>query len=215
MLIKKAGILVLFATFFIVVLGYGQKAPANAERIRQLREEIAKRESPDVPADLVELNRSKLIERRAELRTLLKVEIENLRKHRNVMGSSLTQEEAQKIDESIQSYLSEIARLGESMQRDLAADGSNPQMIARSGTAAPTATPLPTPSPTPLPTPSPTPSPTPTPNIAPATAETDAKTSTSHLNCDDVNGSKIASSGVDKIICGLVRDLPKQAQKRA
>src|SRR6185503_7760345 len=130
MIIKKAGLVLLAAAFVFVALNYGQSAQQNAERIRQLREEIAKRESADVPADLLDLNRSKLIERRAELRTLLKVEIDNLRKHRSLMGSALTREESQTIDESIRSYTEEIARLASAMQRDLAADGST-QTIAR------------------------------------------------------------------------------------
>lgn len=100
----------------------GQTAQSNAERIRQLREEISKRETADVPNDLVDLNRDKLIERRAELRTLLKVEIESLKKHRVLLAAAITPEETQKIDDSIRGYSSEIDRLNTAIRNALSAD---------------------------------------------------------------------------------------------
>src|SRR5213593_834628 len=103
MLTKKATTFLLLLTLLATSIGSaGQSAQSNSERIRQLREEITKRQTADVPGDLAELNRSKLIERRAELRTLLKVEIDNLRKHRTLLGSFITAEETQKIDDSLQ-----------------------------------------------------------------------------------------------------------------
>lgn len=223
MFIKKAGLLSLAAALFLAVITYGQGAQQNADRIRQLRDEIAKRETVDAPADLVELNRSKLIERRAELRTLLKVEIANLRKHRNTMGSTLTREESQKIDESIQSYSEEIARLANAIQDDLTADGAT-QTVARAGAApSPTITLLPSPAATPVPTSSPTP--TPTPDIAAATADNNKKTD-AYLNCDDVlqlkqagatpqpsPPAKTSFSEIDKVICRMAKDIPARAKQ--
>ena len=100
----------------------GQSAASDLQRIRQLREEIQKRENAQTPDDLVELNQSKLIERRAELRTLLKNEMAKVRRHQADMGTIITPQETQRIDDLLQTYSAEVERLGSDMQRDLAAD---------------------------------------------------------------------------------------------
>ncbi|HKO60473.1 MAG TPA: hypothetical protein VJV03_04880 [Pyrinomonadaceae bacterium] len=120
MLMKSARLLLLLATVAITTgLVLGQSAQSNNEKIRRLRDEITKRQTADVPADVADLNQSILIERRAELRTALKVEVENLRKHRAFLGSSATLEEIQKIEDSLQSYAAEIDRLATEIANDL------------------------------------------------------------------------------------------------
>src|ERR1043166_7716995 len=87
-----------------------QTASENAAKIKDLRAEIKKREQPDMPADLQELNRSILLERRAQLRTALRVEIENLQKRKAELGGFLTDEEKAKIASVVGDYENEIKK---------------------------------------------------------------------------------------------------------
>src|SRR5215213_1467578 len=85
-----------------------QETQSNGEKIRMLREEIQKRETAAVPDDLRDLSRSKLMERRAELRTLLRVAIDDLKNYRAHLAAMITPEESQKIENSIQGYGAEM-----------------------------------------------------------------------------------------------------------
>jgi len=227
--------LLLLALFAISISSAGQSAQSNSERIRQLREEITKRQTADVPGDLVELNRSKLIERRAELRTLLKVEIDNLRKHRTLLGSLITAEETQKIDDSLRDYAAEIDRLATEITNDLAAERTG-----GSTSSVPTA-------PT---TPQAAPSVTgnggdsvrsrvggsdsslksagaesPAAKAAPLlgsgakldvlpAAPSDQKNAKATLDCNGVLDGKKTASELDKMVCGLARDIPQRRASR-
>lgn len=231
MLSKKATSLVLLVTLLIAGLStHAQSPQANTERIRQLREEITKRQTAEVPADLVELNRSILIERRAELRTLLKVEVDNLRKHRSVLGSLITPQESQKIDESLQTHATEIERLGIDIAKALEADRT-PQ--AKPAVSSPTTSSVTTSSATENATTAPSKALemtaaasdkkvnlTPT-NSGVPPARSDVKldvlppvppaqtNSAGTLDCDGVlKGTKTASE-LDKIVCRMATDIPQ------
>ena len=233
MQIKQTTLVLLLITIFSTAVAiHGQSAQLNSEKIRQLREEITKRENADVPGDLAELNRSRLIERRAELRTLLKIEIDNLRKHKTLLGSFATAEESQKIDDSIRNYTAEIERLGSSIQSALATEKTGQP---EAGTTPPSQPQKPVVSANPAVSnngngtkgsgsannaqpgspalSSPTPS---SPSLAggaplnlPAVQTGPADTDTT-LDCDQINQGKKSASELDKIICGLVRDIPRR-----
>src|SRR5215470_8288311 len=102
----------------------GQSTSPDADKLQKLRDEIKARETADPPADLVDLNRTQLIERRAQLRTLLKAEIVKLQKHQSSLGTFITPAETQKANEMLESYNAELKRLGAAMQTELAADVS-------------------------------------------------------------------------------------------
>lgn len=125
---------VLFSNGLVV---RAQGTQSNGEKIRLLKEEIKKRETADAPDELKELNRSKLMERRAELRTLLRAEINNLQKYRAQLQTAqiATPEENQQIDTKIQDYEAQIKGLGESMQKDLAAETQPSSSTTASGQA--------------------------------------------------------------------------------
>lgn len=129
-------ILMIVVLFSQSVIAHAHEAQSNGERIRLLREEIKKRETAEVPDDLKEMNRSKLMERRAELRTLLRVEIGNLQKYKTQLGTLITPEEDQKIALSVQGYDAEIKSLADAMQRDLAAESQGQSSSSASGEAA-------------------------------------------------------------------------------
>src|ERR1044071_732266 len=227
MLIKATSI-----TIFVLVLLTGsftlsaQQAQSNNEKIRELRAEIKKREAQDTPADLRELNLNILLERRAHLRTLLRKEIDSIHKYKAELGASLSPEESQKAESSIQGYEAEIRKLAADMQRDLAAASSGaeppridpPQPIpsnptataARSGNGpAPTGPETPTISPAndaPAPVASPTPS-----IIKPVSANESTGLQPAQRTCVDL--SKLSDdelktvSQLDQKICDLVRVL--------
>lgn len=178
-------IILLTLVFGGVSTTYGQAASPDLQRIRELREEIRKRESTQTPDDLIELNRSKLIERRAELRTLLKNEMAKVRKHQTDMEPILTPQETERITDLLKTYSAEVDRLGGDMQRDLAAEtgGGNPSSeAAESNTGGSTGT-----------------TPTPTPALSPSSDKGNAS-----LDCNKVTAEEVPASELDQIICGFV-----------
>jgi hypothetical protein len=160
--IKTTGSLMLIGAMFwsCLIIVFAQQPPGdNSAKIRELRAEIRKREEANVPADLKELNTNILIERRAQLRTALRVEIDALKKRKAELGSFVTPEEDQKITSSVQAYEAEIFKLGQDMQRDLAAASTagGPSTSGAQPTPGPSASnsprnPAPQPSPSPQPT---------------------------------------------------------------
>jgi hypothetical protein len=200
---SSALILILIAMLFAAAgASQAQSTSSSSERISKLREEIAKRETADTPADLAELNRSVLIQRRAELRTLLLTEISKLQKHSTDLGSFITPEEAKKISDLVQSYTAEVNRLGSAMQQDLASSGGGGTGgSVDAATSGSSSAPLPT---TPVVAATVVPA-TPVGVVSAGTTE-----SNESLNCDEVNSGSKASSEVDKIICGLARDIPER-----
>jgi hypothetical protein len=203
--------MILIATLITgVPIARGQSTAPDGERIRQLREEIQKREGAQTPDDLVELNQSKLTERRAELRTLLKSEMQKLQKHQADLGSFISAEEKQKIADLIQTYTAEVSRLGAAMQKDLAADAtstnSGPSSEAapasilsatsggngshgRSAASASAST---------------SSAPSASINFVPAVTPKFAE-GTEAVNCDEINTAGKKFSEVDRIVCGLVK----------
>lgn len=189
---------ILIATLFAgAPIVRGQSSP-DGERIRQLREEIQKRENAQIPDDLVELNRSKLIERRAELRTLLKNEILKLQKHQTDIASFITAQEKERISDAIQTYTAEVDHLGVAMQKDLAADSgtnSRPVLETTSNPSTTSAGNGSNPTTSASLNDSTNPAPAVTPNIAEGTEA---------VNCEEVDKPGKQFSEVDRIVCGLV-----------
>ena len=194
-------IILLTIVFGGVSTTHGQATSPDLQRIRELREEINKRESTQTPDDLIELNRSKLIERRAELRTLLKNEIAKVRKHQADMAPILTPQETERITDLLRTYSAEVDRLGADMQRDLAAEtsggnpssgGGNPSSGAAdstTGSSGSTGTP-----------------PTTAPALSPSSDKGNAA-----LDCNKITADEMPSSQLDQIICGLVREAKQPA----
>jgi len=215
---------------------HGQSISPDAEKIRNLREEIKKRETAEPPADLADLNRSKLIERRAELRTLLKNEMFKLQKHQTDLGTFITADETQRINDLLQTYTAEVDRLGAAMQQELTADRSagsrlplttmtdsrtDPTVISGNGPSAPANSAGPkgnrtaasgsavsNVSSTSIAMASSSSS------IAPATVAlalpANTEDSKETLDCEEVRAGNKAFSELDRIICGLVRDIPER-----
>lgn len=195
---------------------HGQSASPDMQRIHQLREEIRRRETAETPDDLIELNQSKLIERRAELRTLLKNEMAKVRKHQADMGSVITEQETQRINDLLQTYTAEVDRLGADIQRDLTAEASTsgppPAVESASsssiltngngggnidgstGTGSLSAATRGSGSSTVTP-------PAPAPAVTSGSGGGNAS-----LDCDKVLAQSVPSSEIDQIICGLVRE---------
>jgi hypothetical protein len=210
-------IILMIIVFAGVPTARGQSASPDLQRIRQLREEIQKRETAQIPDDLIELNQSKLIERRAELRTLLKNEMAKVRKHQADMATFITPQETQRINDLLQTYTAEVDRLGADMQRDLVTDasaGSPPPLAPVAELTSPTSAAGNGGGNTPGPvedgsgssstggsggsivTP---------PTSAPAFTAGSAGGNAS-LDCDKVLAQSVPASEIDQIICGLVRE---------
>jgi hypothetical protein len=196
----------------------GQSSSPDIQRIRQLREEIRTRETAQTPHDLIELNQSKLIERRAELRTLLKNEMAKVRKHQADLRDLITEQETQRIKDLLQTYTAEVDRLGADIQRDLteetSLDTSTPTTDSTSSTPTPSngngggntagspgngSGSSPTGGSSSIVTP-----PTAAPALTPGSPGGNAA-----LDCDKVLEQAVPSSQLDQIICGLVRDTRK------
>jgi hypothetical protein len=224
---KRRILLIVTVVLSVTLATLGQNSDDNSARIRALRAEIKSRETASVPADMVELNRRKLLERRAELRTLLGVEIDHLKKYARDMGINLTPEEKRKVDDSIVSYQSEMRALATAMQSDLALEtagdespgsGTVRATEARSGDgdggAGPSVAASAQPSPNvtaglsntdTAPTTIQTPSATPT-LVTKAIASEEGQKSSAPLDCNDVRKEGASSkkySEMDKLICSL------------
>jgi hypothetical protein len=184
----------------------GESTFSDGERIHQLREEIQKRETAQIPDDLVELNRSKLMERRAELRTLLKNEIQKLQKHQSDTASFITTQEKERISDAIQTYTAEVDSLGAAMQKDLAADSSgSSRPVLETVTTSNSSTTSAGNGSNPMPAASPTDSADPAPAVTP---NSDAGNET--VNCEELDKPGNKASEVERIGCGLVKVVRKR-----
>jgi hypothetical protein len=195
------------------VLVVAQTATENAARIRELRAEIKKREQPDVPVDVRELNRAILLERRAQLRTALRVEIENLQRRKADLDTFATDEEKAKIASVVEAYEKEIQKLGQEMTADLVVENSSgtPGVENASGNGIAHPTPTPQASPSPAQSLAATALATPTPSIIPPVSTKSATGPAAKVNCGDflkLNAAqKNAVPQVEHKICDLVRVL--------
>jgi hypothetical protein len=102
-------------TLLLSISGFGQEA----SDISQLKEQIQRLElvdrDPSTSAEVRGLNRRFLLQRRAQLRSLLQKEIKALQSYRSTVGSSLSTDENTLIEASIQKLTLELAKLeGES-----------------------------------------------------------------------------------------------------
>lgn len=167
--------------------------------IAQLREEIQKRETLDIPEDLKELNRNRLNELRALLLTLLVKELERLAAYK--AGLTMTIAEARIVDDRIQAYQAERKKLEDALPSATLLASSSPSFL-------PTETPLAPPST--APPQSPNAVPTPTPAIAAVSADAGTNNQTTQATCADLNAlsdsqknAKVISQ-VDYKLCDLV-----------
>lgn len=211
------------------ILVHAQGTQSNGEKIRLLREEIKQRETIDVPDDLKDLNRSKLMERRAELRTLLRVEVNNLQKYQAQLGALATADESQKIANSVQGYEAEIKGLGDAMLKDLASESAahptpspssqpmtdvSPERtvttteIANTGTTTTEGAPSNSNADS-------SPPPQQPENVPLTTASEENSSGGATLDCQEVRNPSNQKffSELDKIICGLANDIPKRRIK--
>lgn len=205
-------LLVIASTPLIAV---AQTATENAAKIRDLRTEIKKREQSDIPVDVRELNRAILIERRAQLRTALTVEIENLGKRKADLGTFATDEEKAKIASVVADYEKEIQKLGQDIAADLLVE--NPSGTPGMGDGVDPAPPQPRRQPTPEPTPvtavseSAVALATPTPSVVPPVTAKTAAGPAPKVNCAEFFKLDAAhKKGVPQVehkICDLVRVL--------
>lgn len=202
----------LLSLLFIVcapLLLVAQTASENAAKIKDLRAEIKKREQPDVPADLQELNRSILLERRAQLRTALRVEIDNLQKRKAELGGFLTDEEKAKIASVVGDYENEIKKLGQDIATDVVVDTF--AVTAGDGNGAhPNPTPQAIPKPAVIPTNAMAVA-TPTPSLIAPVPSKSAAPPVAKVSCSEfAKLNAPAKAGVPEVehkICDLVRVL--------
>ena len=165
----------------------------NSERIRVLREETKRRQTAEVPDDLRELNLTKLSERRSELRALLSAESQSLEKYRTQLGTAITPEETEKIDTLVRRYDEEIKGLAETAapsNASLESTAGTADAVVGAGVAAskPGDVPL-------------------------TTASEEVKGNGTPSACSEVNDSTKTNKNftrLDKIVCGLVADIPKR-----
>jgi hypothetical protein len=207
---KTIALLLLLVIAGTPLIAVAQTATENAAKIRELRAEIKKREQPDIPVDVRELNRAILIERRAQLRTALTVEIENLQKRQADLGTFATNEEKTKIASVVADYEKEIQKLGQDMAADLAVENSSATSGSGDGVE------LSHPKPAPQASPSPaalnaTAVATPTPSVVPPVSIKPAAGPAPSVNCGEFfkldPAHKKAVPQVEHKICDLVRVL--------
>src|SRR5947209_10100107 len=112
-MLRKMAVILIAAMLLSSGLTARAQAPAAEDKIRQLREEIKKREAidRDAPDDLKEMNRKALADRRVRLRDLLQAEVARYRAAEATLGAFATPEERQAIDEKIRVYELEIKSL--------------------------------------------------------------------------------------------------------
>jgi hypothetical protein len=123
-----------FTLVFAFVLLQGAAA-ARAQEVSQspggideLKEQIAKlarvEGDASVPAEVRNLNRGFLEERRARLRALLQNKLEALRSYRAAVGSALTPDETRQVDDSILGIEKDLRELQPGATRPAAAEAS-------------------------------------------------------------------------------------------
>ncbi len=185
-----SGVVLLVLIVTAVVL-----AQQSGPTIGQLRAEIQKRESLDIPEDLKELNNRRLKELRASLHPLLEQEIQKLITYKNSL--SLTPDEAKTVDERIQSYQGELKKLED---------------------ALPIATLVAAPSP--LPAQPPAAVPAPTPAVAPVSASAGTNGQTTQRSCaaqdalsEKEKNAKVISQ-VDYKLCDLLNFVKKRSDRQ-
>lgn len=124
----------------------GSVRAQDGSRIRQLRDEVREREEIardlQTPESLRTTNRNLLLERRAQLRTLLAAEIENVRAYKVRLGTRIAAEESRQADRMIENMEAEIKKLSVGMQADLTAETANP--VPDAPAPAPALSPSPT-----------------------------------------------------------------------
>jgi hypothetical protein len=122
-------------------------SPAWAQQalsISQLKEQIQKlllvESDPNTPAEVRDLNRTFLAERRSELRDLIEKRLAALRKYRTTTQTNLSDNDLRVVDNSIAELEHDLQGLSDATKP--AAPAANPQTVrARRSSAAPPATP--------------------------------------------------------------------------
>ncbi len=174
--------------------------------IRQLRTEIQKRETLDIPEDLRETNDRRLRDLRAELHTLLEQEIQKLLTYKNNLV--LEPDEARKVEDRIQTYKAELAKL-EALQPGPMLVTTAPSSLPGSIFVAPTVNPISAP-------PARPPSAAQTPTPAPVSASAGTNAQTTQKTCADLDAlsekNAKAVSQVDYKLCDLVKALKQPSR---
>jgi hypothetical protein len=179
----------------ILMCGFVLAVPQSGLTIVQLRTEIQKRETLDIPDDLKEMNNRRLRELRSELRDLLEKEIQKLVAYKNNL--SLAPDETATVDQKIQNYRAEASKLAEALQPGPMLATTDPNPLRSSDVVAPAPAPLP---------PSPVAAQTPAgPGLS---ASEGTNTQTTEKSCADLealsNKDEKAVSQVDYKLCHLV-----------
>jgi len=186
---------VIITLILIATMVAGQQAWS----LGQLRTEIQKRETLDIPEDLREMNNRRLRELRGELRALLEQEIQKLVAYKNNL--TLAADEKETIDNKVQLYQAEVAKLEEALRLGPMLASSAPSSLppgvfatAVSTTSAPEPR-------VPVATASPIP--------APITASAGSNNQTTQKSCAELSAlssqNAKAVSQVDYKLCDLVR----------
>lgn len=184
--------------------------PAQQTRmsITQLRSEIQKRETLDIPEDLRETNNRRLRDLRAELHTLLEQEVRKLVDYKNNL--SLEPDEAKKVENRIQTYRAELAKLEELKPGPMLAS-SDPASLSTSIVPPPTVSAASSAASIPQ-----VPNAIPTP--APLSESAGTNTQTTLKTCAEVQSLTVkdvkAVSQVDHKLCQLVDVVRQRADKR-
>jgi len=176
--------------------------------ISQLRTEIQKRETLDIPEDLRETNNRRLRDLRAELHTLLEQEIRKLVDYKNNL--SLEPGEAKKVEDTIQTYKAELVKL-EALQPGPMLATTAPTSLPASTFVAPTVNPTSAP-------PARSPAAIPTPTPAPVSASAGTNTQTTQKSCADLDAlsdrNAKAVSQVDYKLCDLANAIKQRANRQ-
>jgi hypothetical protein len=129
------------------------KSPSIDDLKRQIGQLVAVELDETMPAEVKDLNRKFIHERRVQLRALLQKKVDGLRKYQATAGSSLTAEESQQIQDSAASATKDLQTLENEMQAEPAVSESASRPAAplvQESTTVAEEPPLVTPKPKPL-----------------------------------------------------------------
>lgn len=201
MKIKLTGVIAFLVLIGTMVVG----AQQSGLSIGQLRTEIQKRETLDIPEDLKEMNNRRLRELRTELQALLEKEIQKLVAYKNNL--LLGPDEAKTVDDKIQIYQTELKKLEETLRPGPMLATTAPSSLPASTFVTPTSAPPSQPPPA---------SPTQTP--APVSASAGTNSQTTQKSCADLDAlsdkNAKAVSQVDYKLCDLASAIKQRTNRQ-
>lgn len=192
--------------FLLLINGIVVSAQESGLTMTQLRMEIQKRETLDIPEDLREMNIRRLRELRAELRTLVQQEVQKLVAYKNNLSSA--QDEAKTVDDKIQTYQTELEQLDAALRPRQTIATTAPSSLPSSVFVTPPPTQPPASAPAPI-----------APNAPPPVSSSAASDSqTTEKTCADLDAlsdkNSKAVSQVDYKLCDLVQSVKQSPNKR-